>query len=777
MKENKKIERTFKKFILSLISRLILVITIIVGLVIALIVRNNIINNKKEFFKRQIKEYQLKINSELGNRKKELDILSTIIQSQINMPRVYVNFSSLMRNELLSWPYYKRFYILLNKGYTIKDTTFYRYKDSLQRINISWVKNDNGVILIDQAFLNENELAYKISVIKSQPLLLKNTYHGFIGEDINYSIVLPLYSGTTFIGVIGSEFSTGFLDDIIATSQYPDNVFISNAEGFLLNTRIKQNSKGKDIFYIIPEFKKYEEKLFKAAELELHSSNNVLFYQKFDTGFGTIWAVGMLIPNKEIYRKANIWFISIMLFFIILNFIVKIFLSEIINKVEKHAVGISEAGKQLSEGDLNVEIPEIKIFKEIYILTNSLKLLQNRLSKLINILQQIKEQKTAEKLEVISEKDQLALKLQETLKSIEERRIKRFKNEEEKKKDQWINEGLNKLYDATKIKTNSLEELANKVNENITVYSDAFLSVVYIKRKEQDKEFLEAISTIGLGEQKAFKRKIDFGEGIVGTIALEKKMLYFDKIPEDYHLIVTGLSMMKPKSIMVLPLIYEDEIYGVIELGFLKILKDYEIKFFEQASAEIALSIRNIINDIRTEKLLEQMKQQNIEIEKTQKQLEKHIKELRRKEREAQQKELELKAIITAVNNTLLTIEYSTDGTLITANDRYLKTMHYTLNELRGVNVLDLVKTERVELENIIRRVSNGESLQKIVKRYTKYGEVKWLYSTYTPYYNAEGKITKILYFAFDITETQKYIEKLEKEIKLLNLNKTENNN
>jgi len=70
----------------------------------------------------------------------------------------------------------------------------------------------------------------------------------------------------------------------------------------------------------------------------------------------------------------------------------------------------------------------------------------------------------------------------------------------------------------------------------------------------------------------------------------------------------------------------------------------------------------------------------------------------------------------------------------------------------------------------IIRKVSHGESIERVVKRFTKYGEIKWLYSTYTPYYNAEGKITKILYFAFDITEKQNYIEKLEKEIKLLSI-------
>ena len=56
----------------------------------------------------------------------------------------------------------------------------------------------------------------------------------------------------------------------------------------------------------------------------------------------------------------------------------------------------------------------------------------------------------------------------------------------------------------------------------------------------------------------------------------------------------------------------------------------------------------------------------------------------------------------------------------------------------------------------------------KTMKRFTKYGEERWLLSTYTPYYDVKGEITKILYFAYDITETKNYTEKLEDKIREL---------
>ena len=144
------------------------------------------------------------------------------------------------------------------------------------------------------------------------------------------------------------------------------------------------------------------------------------------------------------------------------------------------------------------------------------------------------------------------------------------------------------------------------------------------------------------------------------------------------------------------------------------------------------------------------------------------LQETKQKQKEIKERESRLQSIMNAVDNTIITIEYTTDGILVDANKKFLDTMHFSLNELKGINVLDLVKSERDELKQVIEKVSKGGFHEKIMKRFTKYGEEKWLLSTYTPYYDTEGNITRILYFAFDITESKNYTEKLEKEIQEL---------
>ncbi len=78
--------------------------------------------------------------------------------------------------------------------------------------------------------------------------------------------------------------------------------------------------------------------------------------------------------------------------------------------------------------------------------------------------------------------------------------------------------------------------------------------------------------------------------------------------------------------------------------------------------------------------------------------------------------------------------------------------MGFTADDIRGKNVVEIVKDQSESLKKIIEDVKSGKTIKKEVKRYTKSGEEKQLTATYTPYYGKDGKITHILFFAFDIS-------------------------
>ena len=110
------------------------------------------------------------------------------------------------------------------------------------------------------------------------------------------------------------------------------------------------------------------------------------------------------------------------------------------------------------------------------------------------------------------------------------------------------------------------------------------------------------------------------------------------------------------------------------------------------------------------------------------------------------------KSMLNAVNQSVMTVEYTLDGTIINCNSVYTDIMGFEADEIKSKNVSELVKDQSESLKQIIEEVKTGKTIKKEVKRYTKEGKEKTLTATYTPYFDKKGKISQILFFAFDIS-------------------------
>ena len=65
----------------------------------------------------------------------------------------------------------------------------------------------------------------------------------------------------------------------------------------------------------------------------------------------------------------------------------------------------------------------------------------------------------------------------------------------------------------------------------------------------------------------AIGKRIGLGQGLVGQCALEKQKILLDNLPPDYIRISSGLGAAPPRSVLVLPLIFEGQVRGVLELA------------------------------------------------------------------------------------------------------------------------------------------------------------------------------------------------------------------
>lgn len=118
---------------------------------------------------------------------------------------------------------------------------------------------------------------------------------------------------------------------------------------------------------------------------------------------------------------------------------------------------------------------------------------------------------------------------------------------------------------------------------------------------------------------------------------------------------------------------------------------------------------------------------------------------------------------LAAIDKAQAVIEFNLDGTVITANDNFLKTLGYDLSEIKGKHHSMFVDPEykaSAEYREFWAKLNRGEYDANEYKRIGKGGREVWIQASYNPIFNADGVAYKVVKFATDITE-QKELQKM----------------
>ena len=116
----------------------------------------------------------------------------------------------------------------------------------------------------------------------------------------------------------------------------------------------------------------------------------------------------------------------------------------------------------------------------------------------------------------------------------------------------------------------------------------------------------------------------------------------------------------------------------------------------------------------------------------------------------------DLEGIMKAIDKAQAVIEFNPDGTVISANDNFLKTLGYSLMEIQGQHhriFCDPTYTASPEYGAFWSKLNRGEFDQGVYCRYNKAGEEVWIQASYNPVFDESGQVTKVVKFASNITE------------------------
>lgn len=117
--------------------------------------------------------------------------------------------------------------------------------------------------------------------------------------------------------------------------------------------------------------------------------------------------------------------------------------------------------------------------------------------------------------------------------------------------------------------------------------------------------------------------------------------------------------------------------------------------------------------------------------------------------------EHENQAIINALSRSMALIEFSPDGRVITANQNFLNTMHYSLAEIVGQHhsmFCQRSEAESSDYKAFWASLNRGEYHSRRFERLDKYGKTVFLEASYNPIFDAKGRLYKVVKFASDIT-------------------------
>ena len=118
--------------------------------------------------------------------------------------------------------------------------------------------------------------------------------------------------------------------------------------------------------------------------------------------------------------------------------------------------------------------------------------------------------------------------------------------------------------------------------------------------------------------------------------------------------------------------------------------------------------------------------------------------------------DLHSQSIVSAIDRSMAVIEFTLDGTIVTANDNFLSLMGYTLDEVEGQHHAMFCEPEHVEsfeYEELWNTLRRGEFISKQFARIDARGNRVWLRASYNPVYDEYGRLYCVVKVAHDITD------------------------
>jgi len=175
-----------------------------------------------------------------------------------------------------------------------------------------------------------------------------------------------------------------------------------------------------------------------------------------------------------------------------------------------------------------------------------------------------------------------------------------------------------------------LEVVCELIMEELAPLLGAQHGTFFLTEDWSGERRLRLIAGYGLHADKNAPIQYRIGQSLIGQVAKSKRPVVVDDIPQGYIKISSGLGDASPANLAIIPILFEDQVLGVVELASFSKFTAIQIAFLEQLAETLGISVNAIIANSRTDALLEESQRLTAELQARSSELQARSEELQR---------------------------------------------------------------------------------------------------------------------------------------------------
>ncbi|MDX2304157.1 MAG: GAF domain-containing protein [Microscillaceae bacterium] len=221
----------------------------------------------------------------------------------------------------------------------------------------------------------------------------------------------------------------------------------------------------------------------------------------------------------------------------------------------------------------------------------------------------------------------------------------------------WAAEGQARLSEIMRNYMSDIKQLSQELLSALIQYIRVELGGIFILNDSTNQDetiYLDLKASYAYSRKKFIKKQLEIREGVatdlVAQTFLECKTVNISQVPQDYIKIISGFGESTPTQLVLVPLVFNEENYGVIEIASVSKLEDYKITFLEKVAESFASTLAAAKINEKTKRLLEESQAQTEQLRAQEEEMRQNMEELHTTQETMAAKQRELEYILLEYN-------------------------------------------------------------------------------------------------------------------------------